>query len=30
MKFLSYGRVPGHLLDDLVNRLRKDRTEDGE
>jgi elongation factor G len=25
MKFMQYGRVPGHLLDDLVNKLRKDR-----
>jgi elongation factor G len=25
MKFLNYSRVPSHLLDDLVNRLRKDR-----
>lgn len=24
MKFLHYGRVPSHLLDDLVNRLRKE------
>lgn len=31
MKFLNYGRVPGHLLDDLVARLAKERvSENGE
>ncbi len=31
MKFLNYGRVPGHLLEDLVARLAKDRvSENGE
>ncbi len=30
MKFLQYGRVPGHLLEELVSKLRKDReAEDG-
>ena len=30
MKFLQYGRVPGHLLDELVGKLRKEReAEDG-
>lgn len=31
MKFQNYGRVPGHLLDELVARLAKDRvSENGE
>jgi len=30
MKFLQYGRVPGHLLEELVGKLRKEReAEDG-
>ncbi len=29
MKFLQYGRVPGHLQEELVTKLKKDRqTED--
>jgi elongation factor G len=30
MKFLQYGRVPGHLQDDLVAKLRKEREHEGE
>jgi hypothetical protein len=32
MKFLQYGRVPGHLQEELVTKLKKDREheEDGE
>lgn len=32
MKFMQYGRVPGHLQEELVTKLRKDRQteEDGE
>ena len=30
MKFMQYGRVPGHLLEELVGKLRKEReAEDG-
>ena len=31
-KFLQYGRVPGHLQEELVTKLKKDREheEDGE
>jgi len=25
MKFMQYGRVPGHLQEELVTKLRKDR-----
>ena len=30
MKFMQYGRVPAHLQDDLVARLRKEREQEGE
>ena len=30
MKFLNYGRVPGHLLDDLVAKLQKEREAEAE
>ena len=30
MKFMQYGRVPGHLQDDLVAKLRKERETEGE
>ncbi len=30
MKFMQYGRVPGHLQDELVTKLRKEREHEGE
>ena len=30
MKFMQYGRVPGHLQDELVAKLRKEREHEGE
>lgn len=30
MKFMQYGRVPGHLQDELVAKLRKERETEGE
>ena len=30
MKFQQYGRVPGHMLDDLVSKLRKEHEEHAE
>ena len=29
MEFLHYGRVPSHLLGDLVAKLRKEEEEEG-
>jgi elongation factor G len=30
MKFLNYGRVPGHLMEELVAKLRKERVQEEE